>query len=332
MDKNQQSAVVGKITTRSQKGPAQPSPSTIYTRATKLSEKETGRSSPFNKISSLSTRSKSVDHEYPSLLMGVDFVKQFESVNSRIDKLTLLIEGRFADICKRFSELTSDMQGMKNRIASLEQEMSSKDAIINELLARSSHMEQRQQAFEAFRNDVHNLGQHVSKLEENTIASNVIIRGIPIDETINLSDLFKTLCTEIKCTDITAENIYRLKNIKKRNINATTDAGVIVKLKSPTEKVQLLKAAAVFRKENNCTLSLKHAGINSQTPIYINECLTQLKKHLLNAAIRLKKQRKVKAVFTLRGKVFIRPIQKKTFSEICMSSCSDGKITKNHEL
>lgn len=152
------------------------------------------------------------------------------------------------------------------------------------------------------------LRSHLTKIEEKSIASDIIIRGIPATEHENLSDIFTTLCANINCPNIKINNAFRLKNNNARN-NFTTDAGIIVKLSSLSDKSKILRAAASYRKQNSSTLTLRIIGLDSDTPIYINECLTKINKQILNAAVRLKRSRHLWAVYTLRGRVYVKRAQ-----------------------
>lgn len=250
----------------------------------------------------------------PSTLLG-NSEKQFESLNSRIDKLTSLIATRFDDISAKlnnlegnFYALSTDVQSISDRISTLEGNYATKEATINEILTKQSLIEERIHVLEATRHEVDEFRSHLSKLEENAVASDIIIRGIPADVNENLYTTFTTLCTTINCPNIKINNIFRLKQ-QNKNANYTTDAGVIVKLNSITDKASILRAASAFRKQNNSTLNLSHAGFDSNAPIYVNECLTKKKKQILNVAIRLKRNQHLWAVYTMRGRVYIKKRQ-----------------------
>jgi len=53
-------------------------------------------------------------------------------------------------------------------------------------------------------------------------------------------------------------------------------------------------------------LCLKHAGFESNAPIYINECLTKANQALLKAAIAHKKHDRVTSAFSFRGSIFVK--------------------------
>jgi len=201
----------------------------------------------------------------------------------------------------RFDRIESSLIAFKDEITA---NLTSKEITINQLLETQSRLEKRIADLETSRNDLNKLQVKFSRMEQNSVASNLMIRGIPMDENISLPDTFTALCNTIVCQEVTPLSIYRLKNSIRNN--TSTDAGVVVKLRSPSDKSAVLKAAAIFRKNNNTNLQLNHAGIESAAPIFLNECLTKHKKHLLNAAVQHKRKGKLHAVFTLRGNVFVK--------------------------
>ena len=240
-------------------------------------------------------------------LVFCDFFSNFCQSNDRFDNLASLIEDKFSDVFSKLSNLESnatslksDIQTLEGRITAVEEELASKNGVIKNLFDHNSYLEKRLQELEAAQQ------KYVTKIEENHVAAKIILRGVPMDEEIDLSKSFETLCNTINCPNVKAENMFRLKTTKSSDQNSPVDAGIIIQLKSASEKVSLLKAAANFRKANKSTLLLEHAGIKSSAPLYLNECLTPIKKHILNAAVRLKKKNKFSAVFTLRGRIYFK--------------------------
>lgn len=131
----------------------------------------------------------------------------------------------------------------------------------------------------------------------------------------NLHNVFSTLCSSIACPAPKVKQIFRIKKLIPDE-SSPTDAPVIIKLKTPTDKITVLKSAAAFRKNNKCTLSLQQVGINSQASIYLNEGLSKAQQKILATAVRLKKQRKLWAVFTKRSRVHIKRNQNESAIEI----------------
>lgn len=72
-------------------------------------------------------------------------------------------------------------------------------------------------------------------------------------------------------------------------------------MSSPREKKSLLRSIAVLRRDKKTELALNLIGFESTAPIYVNEHLTKHNYTILKAAIDLKKQKKLHAVFTRHG-------------------------------
>lgn len=105
------------------------------------------------------------------------------------------------------------------------------------------------------------------------------------------------------------ENIYRLNKIYKDNKPYTPNDEVIVaKFHFPYEKNFLLKSIAKYRRDNETTLCLKDAGVESDQPIYINENLTPYNHKIFKEALSLKKGGKISDAYTLRGLVYVKKL------------------------
>lgn len=279
----------------------------------------TGRpSSPHTMVRTTKNSAQSKTHTPSPLATSSTTGNQLAAINSRIDELTSMFERKFDDILGRLIDLDNNHKALFNeindRISSLENNLTEKDDIINEISTAQTRAEDRILLIETA--VLPELRSHITRLEENAIASNIVIRGIPDKEDLDLKKAITTLFETINCPNIHINHFYRIKNITRKPNSHTTDAGVIVHLKSPTDKAALLKSAANFRKDNNCTLQLKHAGLTSEASIYMNECLTKSKKHILNAAVQLKRKKRLHAVYTLRGKVYVKKLEDDSGIEI----------------
>jgi len=69
-----------------------------------------------------------------------------------------------------------------------------------------------------------------------------------------------------------------------------------------------MRAIAVHRQTTKSQLSLQLIGFDSPALIYLNEQLTETNYEIFKHALRIKKQKSVAAVFTLRGDVFVKPV------------------------
>jgi len=231
---------------------------------------------------------------FNSPLSSSMYGKQFKAIDTRFDKLTHLLENNFDNINSRLdeidakvSELTSEIQSVSDRVTALEAQ--------NDLHA-------------SLRNKVKEIEMQLSRLQEASVACDLILHGVPKKNDENLKDTFEALCSTIKCSPPKIKHIFRTKNNNSTETlrKSTTDAPIIIKLHDINDKVTIIKAASQFRKDNNTTLLLQHVGVEGDSPIYLNECLTAQKQQILNHAVRLKRNKKLKAVYTLRGQVYVK--------------------------
>lgn len=155
--------------------------------------------------------------------------------------------------------------------------------------------------------EVNELKRKQLKQENSVVAGGIRISGIPYYENEDLFKIFSTICDSLNFSTPQVENIYRLKKIYKENKPySPNDEVLVVKLYSPYKKNYLLKTIAKYRRENKTTLCLKHAGFNSNAPIYVNENLTPHNHKILQSALKMKTDKKIKTVYSLRGLVYVK--------------------------
>lgn len=172
---------------------------------------------------------------------------------------------------------------------------------------------QRVTKLESVADDIVTLKDEVSKLktqlqrqENSLIASDLRINGIPYRREEDLYGVFTTICNNLNVNTPAVKSIYRLQNFNNKHKDNSPNAVIMVKLLSPYDKNFILKSIANFRKRNKTPLLLRHIGENCDRPFYINENLTSLNFKILQSAVGLKKAKRLKSVFTLRGLVYIK--------------------------
>lgn len=172
---------------------------------------------------------------------------------------------------------------------------------------------QRVTKLESVADDIATLKDEVSKLktqlqrqENSLIASDLRINGIPYRREEDLYGVFTTICNNLNVNTPAVKSIYRMQNFNNKQKDNFPNAVIMVKLLSPYDKNFILKSIANFRKRNKTPLLLRHIGENCDRPFYINENLTSLNFKILQSAVGLKKAKRLKSVFTLRGLVYIK--------------------------
>ena len=146
------------------------------------------------------------------------------------------------------------------------------------------------------------LGEKADRLENMSVANELRITGIPSTQNENLLDVFNNICNIIEVPIPNLRTIFRVKN---KN-NATVDGPIFVKLSLPYERNIITRSLSLFRRNKGTFLQLHHIGTDSSTPIFINENLTHTNSSLMRAATKFKKDKKVAAAYSYRGRIYVK--------------------------
>lgn len=139
--------------------------------------------------------------------------------------------------------------------------------------------------------------------ENSAVSCDIRITGVPYYRDGNLSSMFKNLCNTLNLGTMDFKSIFRLTNMK--TVPKDVDPPIIVRFFTPYERNFILKTISNFKRQNNSPLTLNHICMDSNVIFYVNENLTPHNYRIFLSAIRLKKDKKLKSVFTLRGLVHI---------------------------
>jgi len=195
---------------------------------------------------------------------------------------------------------------------SLGREYRESDARFLNTLQAKFNLTKRVRELETEAKEVNTLKQQVCELDAQLSAKcnaqevadaacNLRWHGVPQVEGENLNTLFNRLCFPL--------HLHSLHfRVRPRQRNSLVDPVIIIKMDHVREKAALLRAIGVHRQTTKSQLSLQLIGFDSQAFIYLNEQLTKTNYEIFKHAMRLKKQKRVAAVFTRRGDVFIKPI------------------------
>lgn len=205
---------------------------------------------------------------------------------------------------KHFKFIENLIKQSEERILSVIDNVKSELNMINE---RVNKLEIKSAEFDDMKKQISELKKKVLKQENSVVAGSVRIAGIPYYDNENLHSIFQNICKSVNIPVPQIDSIYRLKKIYKNNKPYNpNDEVIVVKLQSPFEKNYLLKSIAKYRRENQCTLRLNHAGFESEQPIYINENLTPYNHGIFKEALIMRKNKRLKSTFTLRGLVYVK--------------------------
>lgn len=229
-------------------------------------------------------------------------------LDSRFEKQTDALTGLFKTL------IAESENRILNKIEAIENNMKELRRDLIEVTARVSKLETVSNEISTLKSDIKELKLQNLRQENSLVACDLRINGIPFFDNENLEKIFDDICYTLNINTPSVKAIYRLQNRNNKNKNFSPDAVIIVKLMSPYDKNFILKSIASFRKTNRCSLTLRHIGyqsdnterFNSNNPIYINENLTSNNYNIFLSALRLKKNKNLQSVFTMRGLVYVK--------------------------
>lgn len=196
------------------------------------------------------------------------------------------------------SKLLESEQRILNKI---DQEVATIKSNIAQLEERVSRLESRNTVVDALTSQVFELQRMVDVQENRVIAADALLYKVPFSPDENLKSMFNHLCHSIAIKAPSLKNIYRI-----HSKSSATDSPIMIKFNSAYEKNFLLKSIALHCKHKQSQLCLHDVGINSDVSIYFHEALTKHNHMLMKHALVLKKKKKIAAVFTYRGLVYVR--------------------------
>lgn len=175
---------------------------------------------------------------------------------------------------------------------------------VEELSDKMKMIENKQQDIQVIHNELQMLKQKISQQENLKVSCNLRLCGIPSHQNENLPIILQNICNSLNVMPPNIKSIQRLK--QNKNFTTTTDGVILVKLFSPQERNNILKAANIFKRQNKTQLPLRLAGFDTDVSFFINEDLTNTNYKILKAALNIKKKKLISAAFTLRGLVFVK--------------------------
>lgn len=233
------------------------------------------------------------------------FERQNELVDKRFEHQEKLMRTLFEEFESRIlNEFEKRIDELKRDVLYLNERVTKLETVVDDITS--------------LKTEVQKLKTQMQRQENSKVSSDLRINGIPHNANENLNDIFKSICDLVKIPTPAVKCIYRLQNHNNKHNAYSPEAVIIAKLLSPYDKNFVLKSIASFRKNNKSPLLLGQIGINinepdksensnnSDRPFYVNENLTTQNHKILQASIKLKRDKKLVAAFALRGLVYIR--------------------------
>lgn len=212
--------------------------------------------------------------------------KQSEDIYSRMKSLLIEFENSIVnEIDKRIYDVRVELNDVVERVSKIEK-------VVEEVTSLKSEIKE--------------LKLQALKQENSLVACDLRINGIPYARDENLQNIFDTICGYINIPPPTLKSIYRLQNRNNTKAQFSRDAVIIAKLMSPYDKNFFLKNLSYYKKNNNNCLTLNITGLDSNTPFYINENLSNTNYQIFQKAILFKKRKYIQSAYTFRGIVHIK--------------------------
>lgn len=271
---------------------------------------------------SMSKTPKVSRYESPTRLIHI-MEKRFEKQQSDINLMMEKFEQR---ILKEFErnltnvklEIVNDVKAeLRNELKDIFESLNND---INDLKMRIEKLESTDTVNSQLQNNIKDLNIRILQQENLVVSSDLRISGIPEYDGEHLPSLFNNICKSLNVSNVNLQTIYRVKNFK--NIRGIKDGPIVAKLQTPFEKNYILKVITDYKRNLKKQLNLRQIGFESDVPFYIHENLTPFNHRILKSALRLKKDKQIKSVYTIRGIVYIKmldsesPVCLKTFDEL----------------
>lgn len=199
-----------------------------------------------------------------------------ESVSLKLAELEIKLSKR---IDEEFSLFAAKIAASSSCLASLEANMKKAEGDIECLKQQLSSVTQQRAAPD--------------------IVADAIAFGVPYTEGENLKSIFNQICLSIDFMSPQIRDIFRTKPS-----TATLNSAIVIKFHSPLDRNRTLRAFGDYRRRMKSTASLSAIGTEGKFHIY--ESLSKENRRLLQEAIKLRRERKLLSVYTMRGCVHVK--------------------------
>lgn len=192
-------------------------------------------------------------------------------------------------------------------------EVSGIRADINKIAGRVDDLENRvdhnSEESKILRHEINNLNSTVNRLQQQTLATHIIIKGIPECESNDAErrQIISSLLTTLNCTSL-LDNITIAHRIgKKNNGNDQHSTRPILMQLNDVRSKKLLLSAKKKQKVACSQIVLNGTAIGTESHlIFFDENLTRLNSDLFRKARELRRSGTVKYAWTADGKVMVR--------------------------
>ena len=206
---------------------------------------------------------------------------------------------------------------LEEKLAPLIQSIEFMSGKFDELKIKTSELEESskilrkenehlQQEFANLKNELKQQAIVIDNQEQYSRRECLEIRGTPVTPNENTSEIVqkigKLINVEISKADISIS--HRIPGrVQRRGENMSTPPAIITKFTSRETRDSLYRARNKLKNHTTTDLGL---GREATNPIYISESLTQRNKEIFKMALKFKKERRYRYIWTSAGRIFIR--------------------------
>jgi hypothetical protein len=170
------------------------------------------------------------------------------------------------------------------------------DELLGKILHNESKIEAQSNRIDLLESKIEDMANQMELKDKST---DVIVRGIPMLKDENLQTYYKQMASAI---GFEPENLPRIRAFRlgRKMANTKFDPPILFKFPSSWDKSDFFSKYLAERK-----LNLSDIGFQAGTRIYLSENLTSNNQFILRAAQKLRTEKKIFAVKSKFGAVFI---------------------------
>lgn len=229
-------------------------------------------------------------------------VAALKSTEEKILLMEERIQERIGAVC---TQLLDDIGAFERKFtAKLQESIGAIADRIDKVERKCSKLEENSYRITGLSGEINSLREELEALKkEKAVAAHrttdAVVFGLPFAKEENLRQIFDGVCKSIDFSPPAVCDIFRTKYTAER-----PNSAVIVKFHSLSDRSRTLSAFSQYRKKHQSPVPVKVAGSDCNFSIY--ESLSIENRKTLQAAIKLRKHKKLYSAFSRGGEVYIR--------------------------
>lgn len=255
--------------------------------------------------------------------------KALEENSSTMDLIAKIEKSMLAQTEAITSQITSQIADSEKTITDkISKDVTELKLSIESINTRLSLIEAKQAEFEPLKEEIRELKQQIleqddkiktisMQLESNDehqllkeTMSDALLHGVPLLPNENLRLIFNQLCTNLNFKSPTIKSIFR---IRPKTDTESPSPPIVIKFFTPHDKLFVLRSIAEYRRTTKAPLQLHDLGLRTDSEnatgksnVFIHESLTPKNRYIMQNALKMKRNKQLHSVFTIRGLVYVK--------------------------